>query len=421
MTITNDPLSTLVLEGSGQADVVGTVHLHARFHRPTTAAGAVFDLPGVPVGPTLVQRIAGFCPDLAAHLRQLRGDGKAQASATYRPEAAEPWSYDLSGQLHKGEWSHACLPAPLQQIEASLQCSNGRVPHAQLTARSGAATVNLELWDLAWPGHRPECIEEMVRELDAHIEHFPVTPSFFEHLPDACQSIQRLYKPAGPVTLTYRFCRSGAKHWHKHGEIQPEGMSAEFEQFRYPIEAVTGLIQVDSSSDHDNHINVDLAGRGSGCPVTVKGSVRGDKASEVDLVIAAEDVPIDHKLLRAVPERSRELARTFLPARSRELGLPSPTLGLTQPAGLVNIKVFVRRGRGEEDFANRYILSFHDTALKYDLFPYPLENVSGVLDIQPDHWECQNFHGSHKGGEIWVNAGSFRVECRRDEGRGTRD
>ena len=56
-------------------------------------------------------------------------------------------------------------------------------------------------------------------------------------------------------------------------------------------------------------------------------------------------------------------------------------------------------------------MAFHDTSLKYDLFPYPLEKVTGMLDIQPDHWECRDFHGSHKGGEIWVN-GSAREETR---------
>ncbi len=92
-----------------------------------------------------------------------------------------------------------------------------------------------------------------------------------------------------------------------------------------------------------------------------------------------------------------------------------------QPAGLANIKVFIRRLRGQHDFANRYVIALHDASLKYDLFPYPLENVTGLLDIQPDHWECQDFHGSHKGGEISVNGCSYRVpgEGWKAEGEGS--
>ena len=56
---------------------------------------------------------------------------------------------------------------------------------------------------------------------------------------------------------------------------------------------------------------MDLAGRVSDRSLTVKGTLRGDRASEVDLVVTGVAVPIDHKLMLALPERSRELARTF--------------------------------------------------------------------------------------------------------------
>jgi hypothetical protein len=407
LTVINDPLSTLNIEGTGQTDVVGTVQIHARFHRPTDAVSAVIDLPEVPVGPALVQRLAGLCPDAAEHVRELEGMGKVQATLVHRPGTVEPWTYDVRCQLSKGKWRHRCLPVPLDQIEGSLDCRNGRVPHAKLSARSGAATIAVELWDLAWPGHRPSCIEEAVRQLDAKVEHLVVTDEVYAQLPSACKDIQRLYHPIGPVSLAYRYSRTGTDQWHKRWDIWPEGMSAEFEHFRYPIEKLTGSVQVDLRSDHDDCIQVNLTGRGANRPITLTGSVRGDKESEVDLVVAADNVPIDHKLLQALPERSRELARTFLPPRSRELGLTPHPLGLLQPAGLADIKVFIRRARGHSDFANRYVIAFHDTALKYDLFPYPLENVTGILDLQPDHWECQDFHGSHKGGEIWVNGCSF--------------
>lgn len=211
--------------------------------------------------------------------------------------------------------------------------------------------------------------------------------------------------------MKYAYQRTGTDRWHKHLDIQPEGMSAEFEHFRYPIDALTGSVEVDLRSDHDDCIKVDLVGRGSDRAVTVKGSLRGDKASEVDLVVSADDVPIDHKLMLALPEKSRELARTFLPRRSRELGMLSHPMGLIQPAGLVNIKVFIRRLRDRVEFANRYIIGFHDTAVKYDIFPLSLKNVSGVLDLQPDHWECQNFRGTHEGGEIQVSGCSFHVDA----------
>ncbi len=410
LTIINDPLTTLVIEGTGQTDVVGAVEIHARVYRPTLALSAAVDLPRFSVNSALIQRFAGFCPEIEKHLHDLQGTAKVQATLVHDPGAVEPWTYDLNCHLEEGKYSHGCLPLPLEQIEGSLHCVNGRVPEAHLTAQAGTAKLDVALRDLAWPGHRPECVEEVVREIDARVEHLTVTDKLFDPLPQTCKDLQRQYSPAGPVTLAYTYRRTSTDHWHKHWDVQPEGMTAQFEYFRYPVEAVSGLVRVDLFSDHDDYITVDLTGLASGRPLTLKGSVRGDRPSEVDLVVSADDVPVDHKLLRALPENSRELARTFLPPQSRELGQDTPALGLTHPAGLTNIKVYIRRERGQSKFANRYVLGFHDTSIRYELFPYPLENVTGVLDLRPDdHWECQDFHGTHKGGEIWVNACSYRA------------
>jgi hypothetical protein len=410
LTVVNDPLSTLVVEGSGQTDALGAVRINARFHRPSNAISAAVELSEVPLGPALLQRLAGFCPNLSHHVHELSGAAHVQATLTYRPESAELLVYDIDCKLKNGEWRHECLPAPLEQLKASFRCINGRIPYAHLEGRSEAARVQVDLWGLAWPTQPPNCIEDIVAKLEAKIEHFTVTPTCCTHLPPKIQKIHKTYSPAGPISVTYQFYRPDAEHWEKHWTVQPEGMTAEFEGFRYPISDLTGSVTMDQYNDRDDLIRVDLAGRGSDRPVVVRGHIQGDKDSEVDLVVAADDVPVDHQLMSALPQRSWELARTFLPSASRELGDKHHPRNLLQPAGLANIKVFIRRGRGQKSFANRYLIAFHDTSLKYDIFPYPLEKVTGVLDLQPDHWECRDFHGSHKGGEISVNGGSFHVD-----------
>jgi hypothetical protein len=420
LSVVNDPLSTLVIEGGGQSDALGAVKIRAKLHRPSGAASAVVELPHVSVGAALVRRMAGYCPDANQHLRELKGEGKIETTLAYRSDAAEPWSYDVRVELNEGQWQPDCLPSPLHHLHAELRCINGRIPHARLRARCDTGTVALDVWDLVWPGHRPKNIEDIVAKLEAKVEHVTLTSDFLEHLPPLGAKIQKTYNPAGPVSLSYTYQRGQAGHWEKHWRIQPEGMTAEFEHFRYPLEYITGTIEVDLAGDREDFIRVDLNGRGGGRPLSVHGSIRGDKASEVDILVAADDVPIDRALIAALPPRSRDTARTFLPAKSRELGLAEETLGLTRPAGLADIKVYVRRERGRDNFSNRYLISFHDTALKYDIFPYPLEKVTGVLDIQPDHWECRDFHGSHKGGEIYVNACSYRVDAGSEADKETR-
>ena len=51
-------------------------------------------------------------------------------------------------------------------------------------------------------------------------------------------------------------------------------------------------------------------------------------------------------------------------------------------------------------FSNSYVVQFHHATVCYDVFPYPLEDVTGILDIEPEHWEFRDFRGRHKGGEF---------------------
>src|SRR5262249_35864579 len=65
---------------------------------------------------------------------------------------------------------------------------------------------------------------------------------------------------------------------------------------------------------------------------------------------------------------------------------------------------------GTHEFQNRYLMHFHDASVCYDVFPYPLENVSGELDVLPEHWEARDFHATHKGGAFRVRGRSHKEQ-----------
>jgi hypothetical protein len=392
LTLLNDPLETLVLEGSSHIDVAGPVRLHARLQRASNEITAAVEAPSLPVGPDLIQRLKAAVPDLADHLRQLRGHGKVQAQFAYYPGASQPLAYDLTAQLTGGEFNHALLPTSLDHVEASLRCVNGRVPTAHLTARSGPARLEVTLKDLALPVRPPASLDEVVRELDARVEHLPVSAESFKPLPENVQVFNTLYAPTGPLTLTYHFRREGAGGWRKRWVLQPEGMAGVYHLFKYPAERVTGSIVTELTSDHGHKTTVDLAGYAADQPITLKGTVEGEKRTgSIALELVARDVPIDDRVVEALPEKSRLLARQF------------------HPVGRGDVRVLIRRTKGQEQMANRYTIAFHDAAVKYNLFPLPLEDVSGVLDIQPGHWECREFRGRHNGAEIQVEGFSYKT------------
>src|SRR5205814_60441 len=114
-TLLNDPLPTFTFAAQGVSDLTGPVSLKGQARRD---GGWSLELSAatIPVGPTLIRHAAGCVPALATHLRQLRGAGEVKALVEYDPRRSPSLSWDCRLHLRDGEWSHARLPQPLQQL-----------------------------------------------------------------------------------------------------------------------------------------------------------------------------------------------------------------------------------------------------------------------------------------------------------------
>jgi hypothetical protein len=412
-TVSNDPIATLVLDGNGRSDVLGPVRIRGRLQRASGASLLTLDLPQVSVGPPLVQRLAAVWPDVAVHLRQLQATAGIQATIAYQPDTTQPLAYDITCKVRDGSFSHARLPVPLEQASATVRLLNGHAPLIQMSARAAGGSIELTAKDAVVPPSWPAQPQEFVRELDCKIEHIRLTPDLLAQLPLPCPDLRHDYSPEGVVSAELHTEREPEGQWQRRWVIHPEGMRGEFVNFRYPFEGLTGRIDCECGSDLEQHVRVDLAGCASGRPVTLRGDVHGARgASDVDLVLQASGVPLDDVIFRALPEKSQAVARQFLPQASRDEGLRA------RPIGTADVKAVIHRQRSDEKFTNRYIVTFHDTAAQYDLFPLPVEKVTGVLDLHPDHWECRDFHAMHSGGEFFFEGRSFQSTEPEAEGAG---
>src|SRR5262249_33188832 len=105
-------------------------------------------------------------------------------------------------------------------------------------------------------------------------------------------------------------------------------------------------------------------------------------ASFVSVDIRGENIIIDDKLLKALPSKPQEVANAF------------------HPTGFVDVQAIIRRDGRSRQFSNRFTIGSHQASLRYKVFPYPLENVMGTLEVQPHYWEFHDFRGTHKGGDF---------------------
>jgi hypothetical protein len=403
LTVINDPVLTVTFDGSGVSDATGPLRLTGSWQRDSDRTSLTCDAPSVPVGPALVRRLSGACPEAAEQLRELTGQGNLHATFNYQPDAPRPWDHDVTLSLTQGKFSHRLLPVSLEGLTASFRCVNGHIDWAEARAHAGDASLHVTVEDITLPVGctGPACVwEDLFAKLDVTIEHLPVTESLIHQLPEQYHDLHRDFLPSGPINVSVTLWHDGARALHTRVTLKPQLMSASFYKFPYPVQRITGAIVHNSGGGEPDRLDIDLAGYASGRPVEVHAKLKGEKdepgfTAAID--VSGRNIPLDRKLLAALAPypKQQALAASF------------------NPTGLGDFHVHsdwqrdkARAGKGR--FVNHIVITFHDATANYDVFPIRLERVSGILDIEPDHWEFRKFEGVHGAGKFFTSGRSRR-------------
>jgi hypothetical protein len=439
LTIVNDPKDTLAFEGTGTAAVFGAFQLTGTLGRRDNDLTLALRLPHVSAGGDLVERLRAYCSQ-AEHARQLTGAAEMRVDLSYHPQLTPSWHHEVRCHLTQGKLVHAELPLPLDNLEINAWCIDGQVTLEKLDATSGVAEVHAHGKAL-----RPTPDADLEGEL--RIDRLPLNKELFERLPGDLRDIGTDFSPKGAMNLAMHV-RRAAGHWMSKCTMYPQDTSAVFAKFPYPLEHITGEIDYEGGSEKSSdRVVVKLIGYSGTRPVHIQGTMgiadegKGDLRSELragsgdprpaqseprarsgeprpaqgeprpaqgeprparphesrplqkpplDFHVWGENIPLDARLDAALVEEreSQTIARAF------------------HPQGLADIRAHIRREAGHSKCSNEIIIRFHDASMRYDVFPYPVENVSGTLNIQPDHWEIHDFQGTHKGAEFRAQGGT---------------
>jgi hypothetical protein len=407
LTVINDPDLTVTIEGCGVSDATGAVQLTGTWQRDTGRTTLTCDAPSVPVGPALVRRLSGACPQAAEHLRDLSGSGNLHCALDYRPGTPRPWEHDLTLALTKGKFSHPLLPVALEGITASFRCVNGHIDRAEAHAHAGAAAVTATVADVTLSpicdGPESCCsLEDAIKfnKLDVTVENLPVTESLINQLPEKYHTLHRDFLPCGPVNASLVLWHDGDKGLRRRLTLKPQRMSASFVKFPYPLDRITGDIVHKSGGGEPERLTIDLVGHASDQPVTVHAELTGTGPDRIaTITVHGNNIPLDQQLLAALNKKEyqkyRLLAESF------------------HPIGLANFHVTSgwRRDSALPEggtWENHYVIDFHDATVNYDPFPVRLEKVHGTLIIEPDHWEFRKFEGAHGAGKFFTGGRSRR-------------
>jgi hypothetical protein len=353
---------------------------------------------------------------ISEQLSECSGKAKIDLALSYTPSPnsttfqIEDLKHDLSLWIQDGVFKHEWLPEPLEKVNLAMRLRDGQltIEHMSASAKKMEVELRARLNPSRSATHSNDelCPEEAwVDSLYLTVRNLELKHELFERLPSPVQRLNQMFRPEGLIAIQLRLSRQDGKI-QRQVRVIPQGICMAYaEQFNYPLHDVTGIIEIDASGNQQLSYTFNLLGYASKQPVKINGVVQGSNAETLYLNISGENIPLNETLLKALPGKYRAIAQSF------------------NAVGYADFKAEIVSTPAQPVIKSKYIINFHECRLSYDVFPYPLENVSGQLNIvnfipiQGDehelegseqnqmcheygYWSFTNFQGTHDGGLV---------------------
>jgi hypothetical protein len=364
-------------EGTAKGDAFDRLGLEGTFDRSTGRVTLRGDVTRLVISQTLRKRIP---PELRPRVEALgltAGEVDLRlARLTYDPAASPAVRYEMSAKVRSGLWACPKLPFPINDLSASLAVRDGVLTIERAEGYNGLTTVRADgQISLGDPARAPLRLHLDLRDLELDDRLHRWTPR--EHL-----GLWDEFHPSGRVSVAVDATRdrAGGPLALAVG-VDCLDVSMVYKYFKYPLDHVWG--RVDWTPQQ---ATLKLHSVVGDKPITASGTIDNPgPLGHARLDFEAGAVPVDQALLKAMPPDVRQVIDGFRPSgsvRGRAHVERTPPAGpRDDPRGKVAVDATL-------DLNERCSITWVG-------LPYPVENLTGRLELHPDRWEFQGMRGTH--------------------------
>jgi hypothetical protein len=379
--------------GSARGDLFEKLALEGTLDLDTGRLVLSGELAGLTLSESLRRRIPPKARPLVQALALNSGTLDVELSRfSYDPRAAagSRVHYRATARLREGVWECPHLPFHINDLSALVRVEDGRLT-INKPAQGSNGLTGVRFWGSVTPedfGGAPLDLHVELTDLELHQRLRDRTPKEYDELWD-------VFSPRGRVNLALDLVRPARDQpLDLSARVFCRDVSAMYRHFPYPLDHLTGTLTLQKQS-----LRVDLHASIDGRPISLAGLIEnpGDDAI-VRLDIDAESVPVDDAFRRALPPKVRKIVDQFQPSgsvRGHARVFRQPMVGPdARPEGQIAIDA-------ELDLAERCEIKWAD-------LPYPVRNLTGRLEIHPDHWVFKNMRG--RNGQAVITASGSVVK-----------
>ncbi|MCA9269804.1 MAG: hypothetical protein KDA41_15090, partial [Planctomycetales bacterium] len=383
----NDGGAALSARGSMVSNLFETLDLEARFNADFTqweAHGAVQNLI---VSPDVQRACPTRWAPLWAAAQGVRGKANVNFQLQAGADANNPCRFEVDGSMFEASVQDPRLPFPLTSVRADVHFGNDGWSVKNMTARgAGHATMELSAWGDGWRADSPLRFVGRVRKLE-------IDPSWKNTLPLSLATYWSQCQPGGLLDADVDLAFDG-QNWRPQASLRALDMSLTHYRFAYPLTGVAGMVRLDGDL-----LTFDLQGTARRQTVRLNGRVEnplGEPTGWLD-VNCDGPIPIDDQLLAALDTPQLRDARNVL-------------LQLHARGG-VTISGRLEKVRPQQTDLNEHmVIRVVDGEAAYENFPYPVQQISGEIEVWNGVWTLRNFQGRNDSGRIAME-GALRPQA----------
>jgi hypothetical protein len=385
-------------EGTARSDNFDRIVIKGAIDLNTGVLELKGELIGLTLSPELCRRVPSEAQP-ALRALALKGGVVDIELVHFRfdPNAApgKRFIYGAQARLREGVWDCPKLPYPINELTGLFRIENNLLTIVRARGSNGQMSMSAE-GTIGLTGSNshdtPLDLRLKVTDLELDDRLRRRTPAEYDDLWD-------VFKPHGRIDAAIHVARKAAGQPLDFSvNVYSRDVGAEYRHFRYPLDHMAGTLSLEK-----NFLRVDF--RTLTAPlVHVRGLIENPGLDAiVKLDIEAESVPLNDTFRKALPADVRPVIDQFHPSGQvscHATVFRKPMVGPDpRPEGLMQIDADVDlTGQCEMTWAQ---------------LPYPVRNLTGKLQLHPDHWIFQNIRGKNGQAEIAASGSVHMLHERR--------
>jgi hypothetical protein len=376
-----------LIDGSCEGPHLRQAEFAGKLNPQTGQAAISGKLMELALCPELLGRLASPVAEPAQCLQPLRANVKGGWQVSYDPRRKRPLEFHVEGEFSQGRLDDPRLPLVLSEVRGRFRANQQGFELQELTARSERAALWGSVRSTGYGARAPLTAELQVRQLR-------VDDSLLERLPEKFESVRGVwfkFLPAGEVDLRAKLVFDG-QTWRPDIRVDLLDMAFTYHKFPYRLERTTGALTIEGTK-----LGLNLTGYAGEQPVQVSGEIFNPGPEFTGRVeVRGKDLVCDHKLLGALPDKTREVVSAL------------------HPQGNFDCYVQVRRGPETGNEVHKFAsIHVNSGSIVYDKFPYPVSNIQGDIELDGPNWSfgwaLRPLTGTNGGGRVtcygWLKPG----------------